>query len=68
MGTADLIFGIVFIIVGMIMIIPISIVAQMLFAFPFGLIGAIIGNIPFFLAGVLLLRKYDRDRKKEKNS
>ena len=50
------------------MIIPISIVAQMLFAFPFGLIGAIIGNIPFFLAGVLLLRKYDRDRKKEKNS
>ena len=65
MGTASLIFGIVFIIVGMIMVIPISMAVQMLFPFPFGLIGVIIGNIPIFLAGGLLLRKYDRDRKKE---
>ena len=65
MGTASLIFGIVLIIVGVIMIIPITMVMPMLFPFPFGLIGAIVGNIPIFLAGGLLLRKYDRDRKKE---
>ena len=64
MGSANLIFGILLIIVGMSMVIPISMAVLMLFPFPFGLIGAIIGNIPIFLAGALLLRKYDRDRKK----
>jgi len=69
MGTASLVFGLMIIGAGIY-------VANGLWGFQqnevdqfvFFLFGFAIVPVPLFVIGGLLLRKYDRDRKKEKNS
>ena len=74
MGTLSLVFGLILIGIGLLIIFTIPLGAnptgdpeamQLLYA---GMIGMLIFGIPFLVGGGLLLRKYDRDRKKEKNS
>jgi len=56
MGTLSLVVGIILIILGIILAIPF----MMIFPFPYG----IISTIPLFVIGSLLIRKYDKDKKK----
>jgi len=67
MGTASLVFGLILIVAG-------ALFAAELF-FEFGnpandpmilLFGFLVFAVPMMVGGGLLLRKYDRDRKKEK--
>jgi len=69
LGTASLIAGIGFMLVGF------AVIAQgLLGTYPTigqmmdGIVLNMVFGIPFVLVGVLLLRKYDKDRKKEKKS
>jgi len=60
MGTLSLIWGIILIVGGFVGSIPF----MMVFPFPYGWIPSIV----LIMIGSLLIKKYDKDRKKEKNS
>jgi len=56
-GTLSLVFGIF----SLIAIIPSSMISMMLFPFPYGLFAF---PLPLLILGIILIKKYDRDRKK----
>jgi len=68
-GTASLVFGLILIGIGLYLVFLLSGInptgnpeaMQLLTGF---VMGILVLAIPFFIAGGLLLRKYDRDRKK----
>jgi len=60
MGTLTLVFGIS----SFISMIPFSIISMMIFPFPWGLFAL---PLPFFIIGIVLIRRYDREKKKLDN-
>lgn len=70
MGTASLVFGLILIGIGLFFglgfFYVIVVYPEILNNLVWALLVSIVFTIPFLVVGGLLLRKYDRDRKKEK--
>jgi len=60
MGTLSLVLGIIFLLIGIFG----SPLWMMFFSFPYAFVPAIV----LIAIGVFLIKKYDKDKKKEKNS
>jgi len=65
MGTASLVIGLGLIILGFFLIIQ-TFVSPSTVEYEYVLLGTLIVSAPLIAVGGLLLRKYDRDKKKEK--